>query len=215
MYKKHSQNSRAVYVGLLIRSLKTHLVNIINNQFTETPLENQKQLNSIFPEEIIRIEQDPDSKEFIGIVKWNEFHQPNTVTSAHLKGKVFTGFNRAWFEFNSFDVGPEYRLAIVIDNCPDVKFWIRNRRHFRYRYGSHWYYPDFIVYDGETLYIIESKGSQYLGTDRVKNEKKILLKLREIGYGSLFLLDTTINERIYGHAHVFGDVIENDDLEEE
>ena len=176
--------------------------------------EDMLELNRIFPEEKIRVEQDPDSGAFIGIKKWNEFHKPDTVTSTQLKGNVFTGFNKSWFEFNSFDVGPEFRLAIVLDSCPDVEFWIRNRRHFGFHYGSHWYYPDFIVYANKKLYIIEPKGFDWIESERVKQELKILLDIRKKGYGSLFLLDKTINEKIYGHAHTFSDIIKNDDLED-
>jgi len=213
MYKKHNQNSRVLYGGMLSRSLRTHLVNVINGQFTEILHEDMLELHRIFPEEKIRVEQDPDSGAFIGIKKWNEFHKPDIVTSTHLGGNVFTGFNKSWFEFNSFDVGPEFRLAIVLDNCPDVEFWIRNRRHFGFCYGSHWYYPDFIVYANKKLYIIEPKGSQWLESERVKQELKILSDIRRKGYGSLFLLDKTINEKIYGRSNTFSDIIKNDDLE--
>lgn len=214
MYKLVTPNSRAAYVGMLSRSLRAHLVKVINNHFTEIRHENLFELNYFFPEEKIRVEKNLDSGKFVGIGKWNEFHKPEIVTSSHLKGKVFTGFERAWFEYNSFDVGPEFRLAITLDACPDVEFWIRNKRQFRFRYGIHSYFPDFIVYNNKKLYIIEPKGSDKITTERVKQEVKILSDIREKGYGSLFLLDNTINKKIYGHATNFEDIIKNDNLNE-
>lgn len=212
MYKHHNPSSRANYVAMLSYSLRNHLVKVINSLFTEERREEEKDLHQWFQEEGVRVEQDPATGKNVGIIKWSEVPDKDNVTSKFLRGKLITGFKKSWFDYNSFDAGPEFRLAIVLDSCPDVEFWIRNQRQFRLRYGSHMYHPDFIVFSGSKLWLVEPKGSDRVETERVKQEINLLRKMAEKGYGAVFLLDTTIESKIYKRAHTFKDMVDNSDL---
>ena len=63
------------------------------------------------------------------------------------------------------------------------------------------------------MYVVEVKGTGYLDTTRTKKEVEILKKLLNSGYKVIFLLDATIDNKIYKKAKNFTDMLNNNDLE--
>lgn len=136
------------------------------------------------------------------------------LISGGFKDILITGFNKSYYEYNWFESSHEFKLAYQLDNSEDVDFWIRNKRTYYHEYGvGNRYHPDFIVKCGSDIYIIEVKGEVYLETYRTKREIEILKRLGKEGYKTLFLLDKTIDEKIYRKALNFVDILNNNDLE--
>lgn len=75
--------------------------------------------------------------------------------------------------------GAEFDCAVMIDQCSEVKFWLRNLpkrpdASFWLQTASHKFYPDFVVWlnDGRVL-VVEYKGEHLVSADEAKEKKAI------------------------------------------
>lgn len=76
-------------------------------------------------------------------------------------------------------------------------FWVRNQRNVHFTYGSKKYYPDFIVFKDDWIYVIETKGEIF--SDTKKNT--LLKKLDDIpgdsvvkGFKGLLIFSAQLDE---------------------
>lgn len=98
----------------------------------------------------------------------------------YYKGKY--DFQRHFYaDVAAFDSGEEEECAWIIDNLPQVEYWVRNiandDRSYRFPKASGDFYPDFVVRlkDGRCL-VVEYKGEGYKTTDDSK-EKNLVAQL--------------------------------------
>ncbi len=97
-------------------------------------------------------------------------------------GYFFYGYENSIYEYDKFDTLPEKQLADyvnhLIENNPNKEnpFWVRNDRNIFFEYGSHKYYPDFILFFNKIIYVIEIKAEVF------SNPKKnrLLIELNNV-----------------------------------
>jgi len=83
---------------------------------------------------------------------------------------VFGGFKKCCYPLQKFDVDPERRLAVIIDDDTGVEKWLkpgRNQFHIDYRSGEA-YEPDFVVETAARMLILEVKARNELDDPTVK-----------------------------------------------
>lgn len=217
-YADSGKNSGKIIALKTLQELENHIKKVINSKFESTVSRKKVQLSSIFPDSKIILEAtSSEMTKYINLKKWNELGPLDKIKRSDLiGGKEIYGFERSWYEYNSFDSGQEFRFACILDQIDGVDFWIRNKRQMVHYYSYYKYYPDFLVKSGDRFYLIEVKGSDKLETPRVKNELKILDLIRndnESIMGALFFQDKTVDEKLFGHAKTFDDIISNDDFD--
>jgi hypothetical protein len=84
----------------------------------------------------------------------------------------FYGFEKSIYDYEKFDSFTEFQLAdyasAVLKKVAEDKkpFWIRNQRTIHFTYGSKKYYPDFILFKDDMIYVIETKGELYSDTKK-------------------------------------------------
>ena len=89
----------------------------------------------------------------------------------------FYGYEKCAYDYVKFDVYHEYQLAELVEHIltqtgsTNGPFWIRNERNIHFTYGNRKYYPDFILFKDNMIYVIETKGEIYSD-----NKKNMLLK---------------------------------------
>lgn len=94
----------------------------------------------------------------------------------------FYGYEKSIYDYEKFDSYTEMQLAeyadkILVDVAKEKKtFWIRNQRNVYFNYGSKKYYPDFILFKDEMIYVIETKGEIFADTKK----NALLKKLDEV-----------------------------------
>lgn len=93
----------------------------------------------------------------------------------------FYGYEKSIYDYEKFDSFTEMQLAeyvnTTLNKLPEkTPFWIRNQRQIYFTYGSKKYYPDFIVFKDDYIYVIETKGEIF--SDTKKNT--LLKKLDEV-----------------------------------
>ena len=94
----------------------------------------------------------------------------------------FYGYEKSIYDYEKFDSLTELQLAEYADQIlkqvaeEKKPFWIRNERNIFFTYGSKKYYPDFILFKDDMIYVIETKGAIY--SDTKKNA--LLKKLDEV-----------------------------------
>ena len=208
-FKNNNKNSKQFYVNGLIYFLSNFIDDTINKEYFITNDKiADKTLKSIFPDTSIVIKKSKSGE----ILNLKENRDIN-INRGDVRNILITGFNKSYYEYNSFDSSHEYKLAYQMDLCEDIDFWIRNIRSYYHEYGiGNRYHPDFVIKHGSDLYIIEVKGTGYLETMRAKKGIEILEKLQKVGVKVLFLLDTTIDNKIFKRAKNFSEVIDSDDL---
>lgn len=83
---------------------------------------------------------------------------------------VFGGFKRCCYPLQKFDVDPERRLAVIIDDDTGVEKWLKpGRNQFRIDYHSgETYEPDFVVETATRMLILEVKARNELDDPIVK-----------------------------------------------
>jgi len=201
-YKMKFEGSRRFCVEHLITDLSDFLVNQVGTNYVEKKDFSEKTIGETFEEFRIDLERDPDSKQLVNLKK-----HPVNPNTTDVRNFYFTDFERAYYEYNSFDSKHEYMLAYQFDLMEEIIFWIRNMQKYYLEYGvKNRYHPDFFVKTEEGVYIIEVKGEGYLDQPRTEREKDILLKLRERGYWTMFLVDTFIEKKIYKKAKSIEDL---------
>lgn len=209
-YKKRNESSKDFYVNKLTSSLFEHMQGAINRYFELEEKFKTDTLKSLFPDDTVVIKKEPGTNKVINVKRARDV----SVERYDLRTMLVSDFEKSYYEYNWFESSHEFKLAYQIDGFSDVEFWIRNKRTYFLEYGvGNRYHPDFVVKYGDDLFIIEVKGKDFLGNPRTKKEVEIFSKLRSKGYKVLFLLDVTIDDKIFGRAQNFEDVIKNDDLE--
>lgn len=94
----------------------------------------------------------------------------------------FFGYEKSIYDYEKFDSYPEMQLAEYADEvlkkvaAEKKPFWIRNQRNIYFSYGSKKYYPDFILFKDDWIYVVEAKGEIF--SDTKKNA--LLKKLDEV-----------------------------------
>ncbi|MFC1556973.1 DEAD/DEAH box helicase family protein [candidate division KSB1 bacterium] len=82
----------------------------------------------------------------------------------------FFGYKNSIFDYIKFDTYTEKQFAdyaeTIINNSEitEKPFWVRNERQIYFTYGSHRYYPDFIMFHDGMFYVIETKGEIFSDT---------------------------------------------------
>lgn len=109
----------------------------------------------------------------------------------------FYGYENAIFDYVKFDAYTEKQFAdfaeTILKNAnPDEKpFWVRNERQIYFNYGSHKYYPDFIMFYNKMFYVIETKGEIF--SDTRKN--LLLAELSHYsGYEGVLVFSDVMNQ---------------------
>lgn len=136
----------------------------------------------------------------------------------------FKGFSKAIYEYNQFDSYTEFQFAnfadmkligrepqpTVMAQEPSMSmaaepntgygkqsFWVKNTRNIHFTYGSKKYYPDFIVFHNNYIYVIETKGEIF--SDTKKNA--LLKKLDDVpadklinGYKGILVFSAQMDE---------------------
>lgn len=100
------------------------------------------------------------------------------------QGYQFYGYERSVYEYDQFDSFAEKQLADYINHVlstgstqPDRQpFWVRNQREVFFEYGSHKYFPDFLVFWDRVIYVLEMKGEHIV--DKKKTEL-LIFSLRD------------------------------------
>ena len=139
--------------------------NYYDLRFSETVAENSWPLKECFKEYQIIIPEDQidnnklkelsTKEQFIELIKQNYF---------------FRGYDNSIFEYVKFDSYPEKKMADFIDRITlnigrgMVPFWVRNERNVFFEYGSHKYFPDFLMLYKDKIYVIETKGEVFSNT---------------------------------------------------
>lgn len=115
----------------------------------------------------------------------------------------FFGYEKSVYDYEKFDSYTEMQLAEyaneVLKKVTEEKkpFWIRNQRNIYFTYGSKKYYPDFILFKDDFIYVIETKGEIF--SDTKKNT--LLKKLDEVpgdgiikGFKGLLIFSAQLEE---------------------
>jgi superfamily II DNA or RNA helicase len=138
----------------------------------------------------------------------------------------FFGYEKSIYDYDKFDSYPEMQLAEyanevlkketqgvaesepskkplpkaaepVVTYRKSINFWVRNQRNVYFTYGSKKYYPDFILFKDDFIYVIETKGEVF--SDTKKNT--LLKKLDEIpgdgvvkGFKGLLIFSAQLEE---------------------
>lgn len=96
------------------------------------------------------------------------------MPASDVKTKVFKGFNKACHTLYKFDSNTERIFAIVLENDSAVLKWLRpSSKQFNIYYGPggpNKYEPDFIVETAESIYMVETKASNEINSDAVKEK---------------------------------------------
>ena len=91
----------------------------------------------------------------------------------------FYGYDKSVYDYEKFDSYTEMQLAEYADKVlkevakEKKPFWIRNQRNIYFTYGSKKYYPDFILFKDDMIYVIETKGEVFSDTKKNALLKKL------------------------------------------
>jgi len=109
----------------------------------------------------------------------------------------FYGYENSIFDYVKFDTYTEKQLADYVESITkktdqnQLPFWIRNERQIHFSYGTHRYFPDFIVYNNDKIYVIETKGEIF--SDARKN--LLLAELSNLeGYEGVLVYSDVMND---------------------
>lgn len=121
-------------------------------------------------------------------------------------GYYFYGYENSAYDYDKFDSYPEKLLAdyvnylitkeketqvialeeesnLAAEPAGDYKtrksntpFWLRNERNIHFKYGSHKYYPDFILFYNNIIYVIEIKGEAFSNVKK----NRLLIELNNV-----------------------------------
>lgn len=118
----------------------------------------------------------------------------------------FYGFQKSAYDYDKFDSLTEFQFARYIDEILKLQkenrgnFWIRNQRNIYFSYGSRKYYPDFIVFKDDYIYVFETKGEIYAEEKKIKLLKKLddVPGIGEIkGYKGILIFSAYMNKIEY------------------
>jgi len=96
------------------------------------------------------------------------------MPASQVKTKVFKGLKKACHTLYKFDSNTERVFAIVLENDNAVLKWLRpSPKQFNIYYGpggASKYEPDFIVEADDAIYMVETKASNEINSDNVKEK---------------------------------------------
>lgn len=112
---------------------------------------------------------------FGGKFKSDDLYDLRTnMAASEVKAKVFKGFKKACHTLYKFDSNTERIFAIVLENDAAVLKWLRpSPKQFKIYYGpggASKYEPDFIVEIADTIYMVETKASNEINSEAVKEK---------------------------------------------
>ena len=151
--------------------------NYYDLRFSETAAENSWPLKECFKDHQIIIPVDQ--------IKSNQLHQLSTkdqFVELIKQNYYFKGYDNSIYEYVRFDSFSEKKMADFIDRITSdvgrgmIPFWVRNERNIFFEYGSHRYYPDFLMLYKDRIFVIETKGEVFSNT--MKNT--LLTKLDDL-----------------------------------
>ncbi|MGQ1783878.1 DEAD/DEAH box helicase [Saccharicrinis sp. GN24d3] len=118
-------------------------------------------------------------------------------------GFYFYGYNHSAYQYDKFDSYPEKILADYVNQLIEINpdkekpFWIRNERNIFFEYGTHKYYPDFIFFYNQIIYVLEVKGEKFSNVKK----NKLLVELNKVegigdveGYKGLVVFEVQLNK---------------------
>ena len=120
----------------------------------------------------------------------NSFYQGHYKFNNHYYGDTI----------GAFDTDEEFECAKLIDQCEDVKYWVRNLVHDTWAYrlplsNGHFFYPDFVaVLNDGRIFVIEYKGAVYVDASQEKKNIGELWEEKSNGK-ALFLMAVEKNEK--------------------
>jgi len=109
----------------------------------------------------------------------------------------FYGYDNSIFDYVKFDTYTEKQFADYAEaisktaEANEKPFWVRNERQIYFNYGSHKYYPDFIMFYRGMFYVIETKGEIF--SDTRKNLLLAELNNHE-GYKGVLVFSDVMDE---------------------
>lgn len=96
------------------------------------------------------------------------------IAPGEVKHKIFNGFKKACHTLYKFDSNTERIFAIVLENDKSVLKWMRpSPKQFNIYYGPggiNRYEPDFIVETADQIYMVETKASNEMQSNEVKEK---------------------------------------------
>ena len=99
-----------------------------------------------------------------------------TLSASEVRSKVFNGFKKACHTLYKFDSDTERKFAIVLENDKGVLKWLRpSPKQFNIYYGPGGvsrYEPDFVVEATDYIYMIETKASNEIRSQDVKDKAR-------------------------------------------
>ena len=172
--------------------------NYYDLRFSETAAENSWPLKECFQDYQIILPEDQ--------IEHNKLHELSTkeqFVELVKQNYYFKGFNNSLFEYVKFDSYPEKVMADFIDRITSdvgrgmLPFWVRNERNIFFEYGSHKYFPDFLMLYKDRIFVIETKGDVFSHT--MKNA--LLRKLDDLkgddiikGYKGVLIFESLAEE---------------------
>lgn len=92
------------------------------------------------------------------------------------QGFQFYGYEHSAYDYDKFDSFPEKQLADYINHVLETDlganehrpFWVRNQREVFFEYGNHKYFPDFLVFWGRVIYVLEMKGEHIVSQKKAE-----------------------------------------------
>jgi type III restriction enzyme len=124
------------------------------------------------------------------------------------QGFQFYGYEHSIYSYDKFDSFPEKQLAdyinhVLVNNQSENNhqpFWVRNQREVFFEYGSHKYYPDFLVFWDKVIYVLEMKGEHIVHPKKaelliisLKNAPGLTGKMPE-RYEGLVILSNVVSQ---------------------
>ena len=182
--------SSAALIYSLIADAKRHFLSYLNSEETEKVMRDRQrtladiiyaQMNQHFYKEKTSYrasEMRPFSRIETGFgekFKSDDIYDLRAnIPSVEVKSKMFKGFKKASHTLYKFDGDTERRFAIVLENDKDVLKWMRpSAKQFNIYYGAGGisrYEPDFVIETADIIYMVETKASNEIGSEAVKEK---------------------------------------------
>lgn len=106
-----------------------------------------------------------------------------------IKGMIFGGFRRCCYRYQKFDSDSERRFALLLEDDPDVRKWLRPAPGQLRIYYNHdrEYLPDFVVETEEEKFLVEIKRSSDM--DEAEVQAKARAATEWCGYAAAHALE--------------------------
>ena len=145
----------------------------------------------------INIKRILDDKNVNKYIKANEEQKLVEVIKAGYFFSKEKNFKNSFYKYVKFDSLAEYKTAFILDNIiksslgsGKENYWIRNDRQIYFEYGSHKYYPDFLLRLNDSWFVFETKGEKF----SLKLKNLLLDRLNSMeGYKGILLYEKAID----------------------